>query len=260
MRKLAVSNQKGGAGKTTVSLHIAKAAIEHKVRTLIVDLDPQASLSQSFPPADGSESGLMASALFEDQPLRAKPEVLSEGVSIIRGDKSLRNINGAEPGVVKRLAKHLRSLAGEFDLCVIDTPGSIDFNPPMTAAALVAADAVICPFSVGLYEGKALADLWDFLRVIKTPAYNPGLRLMGLLPSKINTRSPEELEALEELRKQFGGAIIPGMLAERTAVKKAVMAGRPVWQKVRGAGHQAAAVEWRTVCNYILGNLGEMKQ
>lgn len=260
MRKLAVTNQKGGAGKSTVSLHIANMAKEHKVRTLVVDVDPQASLSQSFPSKEGAGPGLMASDLFSDETSELVPEVVEEGVAIIRGDRNLRMISGDQPGVVKRLASQLRRFEKDYDLCVIDTPGAIDFNPPMTAAALVAADAVVCPFSVGLYEGKALADLWEFLKVIKTTAYNPGLRLMGLLPSRINTRSKDEMEALESLREQFGDAMIPGMLAERAAVKKAVMLGKPVWQGVRGAGHKAAAQEWRTICNYILGDLGKVTQ
>jgi chromosome partitioning protein len=260
MRKLAITNQKGGAGKTTLTKHLANAAIEQGVRTLIIDLDPQGSLSQSFPPSEGAEPGLMASALFSPDPVTLKPEVLAEGVGIIRGDKTLSLVNGAAPDVAKMPARHLRELVGEYDLCVIDTPGAIGFNPPMTVAALVAADAVVCPFSVGLYEGKALADLWEYLKAIKAPAYNPRLRLMGLLPSKINTRSRDEMKALEVLRAQFGAVILPGMLAERTAVKKSVMAGRPVWHSTKGAGHLAAAQEWRAVCNFILGNLGGITQ
>ncbi|MGY4831852.1 ParA family protein (plasmid) [Sphaerotilaceae bacterium SBD11-9] len=256
MRVLAVANQKGGVGKSTLTAHLAYAAEEAKLRVLLVDFDKQGSLSLSFPPVNGAAPGLPASALFSSAELEQEPEVLSERMAIIRADDTLSLLSGGTAGAEKRPAAHLRKFAAQYDLCLIDTPGAIGFNPPMTVGALVAADAVVCPFSVGLYEAKGLQDLWAYLKSIKTPAYNPRLRLMGLLPSKINTKSREERNALEELRATFGSVILPGMLAERTAVKQSIMRRRPVWKGTKGAGHMAAAKEWRTVCNYVLGNLG----
>jgi chromosome partitioning protein len=202
----------------------------------------------------------MASSLFSQDELSLDPEVLDHKMSIIRADDTLSLLNGGVRDSEKRPAYHLRKLAGGFDLCLIDTPGAIGFNPPMTVGALCAADAVVCPFSVGLYESKGLADLWAYLKSVKSSAYNPQLRLMGLLPSKVNTKSREERMALDELRSQFGSVILPGMLAERTAVKQAIMRRKPVWRNTKGAGHLAAAKEWRAVCSFILGNLGEVRK
>ncbi|KWF77607.1 hypothetical protein WL93_26720 [Burkholderia diffusa] len=260
MRTLAVVNQKGGVGKSTLTVHLAYAAAEAGLRVLLVDFDKQGSLSLSFTPVNGNDSGLLASSLFSADAISVAPEIIDERLAIIRADDTLSLLNGGVADAEKRPAHHLRSLAEQFDLCLIDTPGAIGFNPPMTVAALVAADAVVCPFSVGLYESKGLADLWGYLKSIRTPAYNPRLRLMGLLPSKVNTKSREEREALDELRAQFGAVILPGMLAERTAVKQAIMRRRPVWKNTKGAGHLAAAKEWRAVCNHILGNLGGVKK
>lgn len=261
MRTLAVVNQKGGVGKTTLAVHLGYAAVEAGLRVLLVDLDTQSSLSLSFPTIDGAEPGLLASSLYSaDGVTHQEPEILGEKLAIIRADDKLALLNGSVEGVAKRPARSLRRFADQYDLCLIDTPGGLGFNPPMTVSALVAADAVVCPVSIGLYEGKALADLWTYLKQIKTPAYNPTLRLMGLLPSKVNTKSPEERHALENLRAKMGPVILPGMLAERTAVKQAIMRRRPVWKNTRGAGHLSAAKEWRAVCNHILGMLGEVKK
>jgi chromosome partitioning protein len=257
MRVLSVVNQKGGVGKSTLTVHLAYCAIEDGLRVLLVDLDRQGSLSLSF--LSQNEPGLVASSLFSAEATTKEPESLGDNLAIIRADDTLSMLTSGAADAEKRPARNLQRFRDQFDLCLIDTPGTIGFNPPMTVAALCAADAVVCPFSVGLYESKGLADLWSYLKSIKKTNFNPRLRLMGLLPSKVNTKSSEELAALNELRAQFGALILPGMLAERTAVKQAIMRRRPVWRNTKGAAHLAAAKEWRDVCKYILNNLGVLK-
>jgi chromosome partitioning protein len=261
MRVLAVANQKGGVGKSTLTVHLAYAALEAGLRVLLVDMDKQGSLSLTFTAPQDAQPGLMTSKLFDVSLAGGLPQAVTDKLSIIRADgEVLGRLLGVGDGIEKRPAAHLRSFARQFDLCLIDTPGSLGFNPPMTVGALVAADAVVCPFAVGLYEADALKELWGYLKTIKTAAFNPKLRLMGLLPSKVNTKSKEEREALADLRVQLGNVILPLVLAERVAVKQATMKRRPVWKSTRGAGHQKAAVEWREACNYILGNLGDIKK
>ena len=261
MKTVAIANQKGGVGKSTLTVHVAYAALEAGLRVLLVDMDKQGSLSLTFTAPEGVALGLVASRLFDQEPSALQPQIISDKLSIIRADgEVLGRLLGVGNGIEKRPAKYLRAFANQFDLCLIDTPGSLGFNPPMTVGALMAADAVICPFAVGLYEADALKELWGYLKTIKTAAYNPKLRLMGLLPSRVNTKSSIEREALVSLRTQLGAVILPVVLAERVAVKQATMRRKPVWKATRGAGHLMAAQEWRAACNYILSNLGDMKK
>lgn len=255
MKTLAVVNQKGGVGKSTLAVHTAYAASEAGKRVLLVDFDRQGSLSTSFQ-ATGLHQGETSTSneLFAEG-ATIRPEVLAPGLSILRAHEILSALAGASKEGIRRPAQYLRALAAEFDVCVIDTPGVLGVNPPMTIAALVAADAVICPFGVGLYEGKALADLWEYLRSVRS-GFNPRLRLMGLLPSKVHTTSREEMDALAGYRAKFGENILPLVLGERASVKQAIAKRKPVWRGTRGAGHLKAAQEWREATNYILSSLG----
>lgn len=257
MKTLSIVNPKGGAGKSTLTVHLAYAAAEAGLRVLLVDMDKQGSLSLSFQPINGAIPGLLAVSLYDDETTGATPEYITKNIAIIRGDKRLSLFDGSPESFIKRPAKHLRRFSDEFDVCLIDTPGGL--GVPLYGA-LVAADAVICPVSVGLYESAGLAELWAFLGNVKKKGYNPRLRIMGMIPTKVNTRSKTELNGLDALRKELGAAIFPAILGERAAVKQAISLRRPVWEATKGAGHLLAAKEWKAACKLILINLGSIKQ
>lgn len=250
MKTMAVVNQKGGQAKSTTTFHLAAEAVAQKKRTLVFDNDVQGSLSLLIAATPGNEPGLLSSALYSDEASALKPEVINEYLSIIRVDKAHKEI---ADGAMRNPAKHLKHFAKDFDVCFIDTPGALNSR---VISSLIAADVVVCPVSVGLLEMAGLADLWAFIKAVKTKGYNAKLRVMGMLPSKVNPKSPEEQEGLDVLRQQFGSAILPHVLYERAAVKQAITKRRPVWVGTKGAGHLKAAQEWKAACGYILKNLG----
>lgn len=261
MKKLAVANQKGGVGKSTLCVQTAHAGVEAKLRVLLVDLDPMGSLSVAFPSTGAHEGDFStASALFAEGSVIV-PEVLKPGLSIIRKDDTLKRLRTDNQEGVKRPAEYLRALSGQYDLCIIDTPGALGDNVPTTSAALIAADAVVCPFAVGLFEADPLAQLWQELQRVINGGTNPRLRVLGLVPSKVNVKSEEELGALANLRNHpvVGKFILPVTLGERAAVKQSIAKLKPVWRGVRGAGHKSAAVEWKAATQYILSSLGVLK-
>lgn len=254
MKIFAVVNQKGGVGKTTVCVQTAFAGVARNLRVLLVGLDPQDSLSYVFPIQ--SEGASTASALFaKDSVIR--PEVLSANISIIRGDKFLQHLTSQNKEGLKRPAQYLRALSSEYDLCIIDTPGALGENAPTTTAALIAAHSVVCPFAVGALEATPLSELWVHLQNVRR-GDNPHLKILGLLPSKVNVKSEEELAALENLRAHphVGKNILPVALGERAAVKQAIAKRKPVWVGVRGSGHKSAAHEWKSATDAILDGLG----
>lgn len=253
MKILAIANQKGGVGKSTLTVHLAYAAMEAGKRVLLVDMDKQGSTSLTFPANDGAAPGLVASQLYDEVVNGASPEVLTDRLSIIRADNALLAIDKAENQVIRRPGQALRRLAEGYDLCLIDTPPLLGVR---LMASLTACDFVVTPVSVGLYELAGVADLIHSIHVVRTQGFNPRLRHVGILPMKTNNRSTEEREALAALRERYGAAILPEVLPERAPVRKAIAKRRPVWVATKGQGHMLAAKEWRAACDSVLQRVG----
>lgn len=245
MKILAVANQKGGVGKTTLSLHIAQYAARQGLRVLMVDLDNQGSLSLYF----NAKSGLEASLLFTSNAELSAPFSISDKLSIIRANDNLLAVDKADNAIIHNPKNAIKQFENDFDLCVIDTAGVLGVR--MTAA-LAMANYVVTPVSVGLFELDAVSGLVKAIQQVKTSGINPRLKHIGILPMKTNARSKDEMSGLESLRGRYGKAIMAHMLVERAAVKKSVAARLPVWERVRGVSHRKAANEWLGACDAII--------
>ncbi|CAA9890780.1 Plasmid replication protein [Candidatus Methylobacter favarea] len=252
MKILSIANQKGGVGKSTLTVHLAYAAMEAGLRVLLVDMDKQGSLSLTFPATEGQAPGLAASKLYGAEATDEQPQAINERLSIIRADNALLSIDKAENEVIRRPARSLRRFADHFDVCFIDTPPLLGVR---LMASLAASDYVITPVSIGLYELAGVADLMQTLHVIRTQGFNPRLKHVGILAMKTNSRSTEARNALASMREKYGPVILPNTLPERAAVRKAIAQRRPVWFRTSGEGHLKAAHEWRAVCEDILKRL-----
>lgn len=257
----AVANPKGGIGKSAVSVNISHAAAEQSLQTLRIDFDKQGSLSLAHPHGpdyDPAKRYIKASDLFYDpeQSAGAELEYLAPGQAIIRADyEGLYKLESAPDEFAKRPARFLRQFRNDFDIGVIDTPGVIGM---LLKAGLTAADAVVCPLTLGLYDTAGLAQLWQIIKTIKTGGYNPKLRMIGMLPSRVNTRDKMVMAELAALRKHptFGPSILPFMLAERVPVARAINLRLPVWRGAKSVSHKAAGQEWKAACSHVITSLG----
>jgi chromosome partitioning protein len=252
MKILCIANQKGGVGKSTLTVHLAYSALDKGLRVLLVDMDKQGSLSLTFEPSGGSTPGLLASRLYESSLPEIKPEIISDRLAIIRSDMGLLAIDKAENKVIRQPGQTLRSFDKDYDICLIDTPPLLGIR---LMASLAASDFVLTPVNVGLYELAGLADLINTIHVVRTQGFNSRLSHIGILPMKTNNRSNDQAEALDMLRKLYNGAIMPECLPERAAVRKAITSRIPVWVNTSGSSHLKAASEWKTACNSVLSKV-----
>lgn len=248
MKIITTANQKGGVGKTTLTSHLGYAAAGAGLRTLMLDLDPQGSLSIGLNVLQPDAEHLVAADLFSETFIAKPIAKVDEQMSVIPSDDALFDLLNANTDDVIRARDALRSLSSKFDVCLIDTPPE---RNPLLVTALAVADAVVTPMTLGLYEQGGVEKLFNTINGVRA-ALNPTLRHLGILLMKTNGRSSREKEMVQEMRTSYGDYVLSAELPERAAVRNAVNNRVPVWERPRGSSHDSAAREWKAACNLIL--------
>lgn len=253
MKILAVANQKGGVGKSTLAVHLAWLALEQGRPVLLVDLDGQANASRTFA---REFTGLAASALFTTDPsaLSAAPQALSDTFSLISADLGINDVEGLRLDSIRRPAAHLATLAASMDpdtLCVIDTPPTLGRR---LLAALIAADAVVSPLGLNGYSMQGIMDLQGTINTVRRK-FNPRLKNLGLLPNMVNSRSATHTRMLRDMRAALGHNLLPFVINARVAISDSIDKGKPVWQGRTGESTRLAGQEMRSVCTEVLARM-----
>lgn len=222
MKFLAVTNQKGGVGKTTTSVNLAAALAEAGKRVLLVDLDPQANASGIFATVrDGSAAGLYE-ALVADAPIGELLQATRmENLYLL---PSSLDLAGAEVEVA-RMEGHLFQLrktlepirqSGLFDFVVMDCPPSLGI---LMSNALVAADALLVPIQCEYYSLEGLRLLLEVAGQIQNSGANPGLGICGMLMTMFDARTNLNAAVIRDVRGHFADVVF------RTAIPRTVRFG-----------------------------------
>lgn len=247
MKTLVITNQKGGVGKTTLSVHLAHYAAEKVPRVLVIDLDGQGHTSYSLGEFD---SGAKASQLFSTDPVSVSSD--GRNITLIAADSGLDQVAKDSPAVIGNLVKNIERLGAEFDFCVIDT-GPAKGN--LQNGALVVAGYVISPVDLEQYSILGLEKLLATVMGVQKH-YNPKLVFLGMLPSKFNTHSPAQKQALMELAKAYGKFMLRGSaIVLRTSIGEAAAEKKPVWKMTKTSAREAGK-EFRTVLAAIEEKMG----
>lgn len=249
MKIITIANQKGGVGKTTLTAHLGYAAAAANMKVLMVDFDPQGSLNLACNVVVPDDDELHTSDLFSPDSVKKPLHVVDAFTSLIPSDDDvLAAFEKLPTDAVRNASKVLRNKAAKFDLCLIDTPPA---KNALQFAGLAAADFVVTPMTIGLYELGGVQKLFDTIESVRSQL-NSNLRHLGVLLMKTNGRSARERELVGQMREQFGDLVLDNELPERAAVRQAVNNRVPVWENPRGSSHKSAAAEWHAVCTSIL--------
>ena len=233
MHVLSVSSLKGGVGKTTVALGLASAAFSRGLRTLVVDLDPQADVSTGM---DVNPEGYanISDVLENPKEKTVRSAIAPSGwnryhegsIDLLLGSPSAINFDGPHPTVreIWKLEEALASVEKDYDLVLIDCAPSLN---ALTRTAWAASDRVLVVTEPGLFAVSAADRALRAIEEIRR-GVSPRLQPLGILINRTRPQSMEHQFRIKELKEMFGPLVLSPQLPERTSLQQAQGAAKPV--------------------------------
>jgi chromosome partitioning protein len=223
---VAISNQKGGVGKTTTSVNLAASLAVAEKRVLLVDLDPQGNASSGVGITDRDGPQSLYPVLFREIGItEATQPTELPFLTIVPGSRDLAGVEVELANVddrPTRLRDALASVREDYDFVLLDCPPSLGI---LTINALVAADAVLVPMQAEYYALEGLSDLSGTIERVRA-SLNPGLQIIGVLLTMFDARNNLSNQVADEVRKHFH--VFDTVIPRNVRLAEAPSYGRPV--------------------------------
>lgn len=227
-RIIAITNQKGGVGKTTTCVNLAASLAATRRRVLLIDLDPQgnATMGSGIDKHDVELSGYHL--LLEDVPIEgiiltaadAGYDLVASNTDLTAAEVRLMNLDRREI----RLGQRLQPVIGNYDYILIDCPPSLNL---LTLNALTAANSVLIPIQCEYYALEGLSALLETVEQIRE-AVNPGLEVEGLLRTMFDARNNLANDVSEQLLQHFGDKVYRTIIPRNVRLAEAPSHGVPI--------------------------------
>jgi len=225
-RVLAVTNQKGGVGKTTTGINLAASLARTRKRVMLIDMDPQGNATTGSGVNKNDASVTVYEVLIGANTITEAIVDTGSGYDLVAANSELA---GAQVELMeldhreRRLRDALDEVLARYDYILIDCPPALNI---LTINALVAANAVMIPMQCEYFAMEGLSSLVATIRKIRE-THNPGLRIEGLLRTMFDSRNSLSNEVSEQLREHFGDKVYRTIIPRNVRLAEAPSYGKP---------------------------------
>ena len=225
---IAITNQKGGVGKTTTSINLAYFLAKLGKPTLVVDFDPQGNASSGLAVDKQNLRHTITEVISGKSPIRkAIIDTKFKNLSIIPTTPHLANVEVELARIAKRfslLKLALAPIQSDYDFIIIDCPPSLSL---LTVNGLIAANYVIMPVQTEFYALEGVSQLLESIKLVKK-ATNPDLELLGVLPTMVDTRTTLSNQVVDEINKHFSAKVFTTHIPRNIRLAEAPSHGVPI--------------------------------
>ena len=225
---LAITNQKGGVGKTTTCVNLGACLAKAGKKTLVIDIDPQGNTTSGLGIARQRLRKCIYHVLIDGLPVEAV--IQPTEIANLEVVPATIQLAGAEIELVPALSREtklkdaLSSLLPFYDYLLIDCPPSLGL---ITLNALTASDGVLVPVQCEYYALEGLGQLLNTVQLVQRHL-NPGLEIFGALLTMFDSRTNLSQQVVEEVQNYFKGKVFETIIPRNVRLSEAPSFGQPI--------------------------------
>jgi chromosome partitioning protein len=225
---VAITNQKGGVGKTTTSINVSYFLAKAGKRTLLIDFDPQGNATSGLGIDKSDLLATINDVIMGDTPLSAATIPTEyKNLSLVPTTSVLANTEVELAQAERRFSRLKSALENEimnYDYVIIDSPPSLSL---LTVNGLIASNYVLLPVQAEFYALEGLGQLLETMKLVRK-GMNPNLELLGVLPTMIDSRTTLSTQVHAEIKRHFPGKVFESTIPRNIRLAEAPSHGVPI--------------------------------